>query len=177
MALICHCTKAKTRKWSFKHKFFLPNISGMLDIRSSPQFENPWLTQGHLSRTKEVYCMVLIFPNPRTDLTLWDKAYFWLRRVLNELRLNPFFYYMLFIQATQWQQFPVIGLYQTDFSLELFSPVPEKLGSPPIQLVHFTQAIMGKESILLFYLNRKKCTYECEEEKEWRREFCRDAAW
>lgn len=61
----------------------------------------------------------------------------------------------------------MIGLYQTDFSLNcsvLF--LKKKKIPPPIHLVHFTLAFMEKKSILLFYLKRQKCTYECEEEKD-----------
>lgn len=73
---------------------------------------------------------------------------------------------------SQWQQFRVIGLYQTDFRLELFSPVPEKISRspPPHPFIWFSSpSFYGgkkKKSILLFYLKRQKCTYECEEEKE-----------
>lgn len=100
--------------------------------------------------------MVLIFRNPRTDLTLWDKAYFWLWWVLNELRLNPLFYYMLFIQATQWQQFTVIGPYQTDFSLESFSPVPEKLGVSPHSVSSLHPGYYGKRINLTVSFEQKE---------------------
>lgn len=78
---------------------------------------------------------------------------------------------MLLIQAThndsnlEW-----LACIKLTLRLELFSPVPEKRSPspPPIHLVHFTLAFMEKKkkSILLFYLKRQKCSYECEEEKE-----------
>lgn len=71
---------------------------------------------------------------------------------------------------SQWQQFRVIGLHQTDFEIGIVLSCPWK--KIPLPSAHSFGSLhpgfygKKKKSILLFYLKRQKCSYECEEEKE-----------
>lgn len=122
----------------------------MLFLRSPPQFEKPWLPQGHLTRKHVCTVYALLSSEIFEKIWPWEtKCIFGPQWVLNKLRLNLFFYYMLFIQAThndsnlEW-----LACIKLTLRLELFSPVPRKRfpSLPPIHLVHFTRLLWRKKN-------------------------------